>query len=57
MMHFGSNQVFYDLQKDPLEQQNLIQSAAHQKIILQMKKELIGLRDLYNDHEPAGELH
>jgi hypothetical protein len=46
----------YDMKKDPNEQQNLIHSPAHQKIILQLKNELIKLRDLYDDHEPAGEL-
>jgi arylsulfatase A-like enzyme len=48
---------FYDLQKDPAEQSNLIKSAAHQKSIQQLKKELIRLREQYDDHEPAGELH
>jgi len=47
----------YDLKTDPVEQHNLIHSAAHQKIFLQMKDELKRLRDLYDDHEPAGELH
>jgi arylsulfatase A-like enzyme len=47
---------FYDLQKDPAEQTNLIKSAAHQKNIQQLKKELIRLRNQYDDHEPAGEL-
>lgn len=46
----------YDLQKDPAEQKNLIRSPQHQTVLLQMKKELLRLRDLYNDHEPAGEL-
>jgi arylsulfatase A-like enzyme len=48
---------FYDLQTDPAEQKNLIRSEKHQKLILQMKAELFRLRDLYDDHEPAGELH
>lgn len=48
---------FYDLQKDPAEQTNLIRSAAQQKNIQQLKKELLRLRDQYDDHEPAGELH
>ncbi len=47
---------FYDLQKDPQEQRNLIRSAAHQKIIQNMKAELVKVRNLYDDHEPAGEL-
>jgi arylsulfatase A-like enzyme len=47
----------YDLKADPMEQHNLIHSPAWQKTFLQMKEELIKLRDLYDDHEPAGELH
>lgn len=47
----------YDLKMDPKEQKNLITSAAHQQIIVQMKNELLKLRDKYDDHETAGELH
>lgn len=47
----------YDLKTDPQEQNNLIRSATHQKIFLQMKNELMKLRDQYDDHETAGELH
>jgi len=47
----------YDLKTDPMEQHNLIYLPALQKTFLQMKDELIKLRDLYDDHEPAGELH
>jgi hypothetical protein len=47
----------YDLKNDPKEQHNLIHSPAYQKVFLQMKNELIKLRDLYDDHEPAGELN
>ncbi|MEO6613313.1 MAG: sulfatase [Chitinophagaceae bacterium] len=47
----------YDLQTDPQEQKNLINSAAYQKILIQMKQELLRMRNLYDDHEPAGELH
>ena len=46
----------YDLQKDPAEQKNLIHSQQYSAVLIQMKKELLRLRDLYNDHEPAGEL-
>ena len=46
----------YDLRKDPGEQKNLIGSASHQKIISRLKTELNALRDLYDDHEPAGSL-
>lgn len=47
----------YDLKTDPQEQRNLIHNAAYQKIANQMKKGLLKLRTLYDDHEPAGELH
>lgn len=47
----------YDLKTDPQEQHNLIASPAQQRIILQMKKELLNLRDKYDDHEKAGELN
>ncbi len=47
----------YDLKTDPQEQKNLIKSAIHQKVFQQMKAELIKLRDQYDDHEAAGELH
>ncbi|MBK9568466.1 MAG: sulfatase [Chitinophagaceae bacterium] len=47
----------YDLKMDPAEQKNLIRSAIHQKIARQMKVELLKLRDTYDDHEAAGELH
>jgi arylsulfatase A-like enzyme len=46
----------YDLKTDPSEQHNLIHSASYQNIYRQMKDELIKLRDIYDDHEPAGEL-
>ena len=45
------------MKSDPQELKNLIKSVAHQKIILQMKKELLKLRNQYDDHETAGELH
>ena len=47
----------YDLHKDPQEQKNLANDPAYQKIKDQLKKELLNLRNLYDDHEPAGELH
>jgi hypothetical protein len=47
----------YDLKTDPQEQQNLIRSPKHQSIIVQLKKELRQLRDLYDDHEQAGKLN
>jgi arylsulfatase A-like enzyme len=47
----------YDLQTDKNEQKNLIHSQKHQTLITQLKKELMMLRDVYDDHEAAGELH
>jgi arylsulfatase A-like enzyme len=46
----------YDLKNDPGEQKNLIHLAAYQPVFANMKKELLKQRDLYDDHEPAGEL-
>ena len=46
----------YDLIKDPGEQKNLAGSSLHKKTMEQMQKELLRLRDLYDDHEPAGVL-
>jgi len=48
---------FYDLKNDPNEQRNLIRSKAYEKTIQQYKTQLINLRNLYDDHEPAGELN
>lgn len=47
----------YDLKMDPQEQKNLVKSAAHQKILAQMKNELLKLRNQYDDHEKAGDLN
>lgn len=47
----------YDLETDPQEQKNLINSAAHQEILKQMKLELLDLRNKYDDHEKAGILN
>lgn len=47
----------YDLQSDPHEQRNLIKEAKHQSLIAELKKELNKQRNLYDDHEPAGELN
>jgi len=47
---------FYDLKNDTAEQHNLIASPKYQAIIKQLKTELNKLRDLYDDHEPAGDL-
>lgn len=46
----------YDLRTDPNEQHNVVHSASYKNIFERMKAELIKLRDLYDDHEPAGEL-
>ena len=47
----------FDLKKDPMEQKNLISIKSYQSTLTQMKKELLRLRDVYDDHEPAGELN
>jgi arylsulfatase A-like enzyme len=47
----------YDLKADPQEQKNLIHSGAYQPIVTQMKKELLKLRNKYDDHEKAGALN
>jgi arylsulfatase A-like enzyme len=47
----------YDLKMDPQEQKNLIKMSAYQTVFLQMKEELLKLRNQYDDHEAAGELH
>ena len=47
----------YDLKHDADEQHNLIHLPSYQKVFLQMKNELKKLRELYDDHEPAGELN
>jgi arylsulfatase A-like enzyme len=47
----------YDLKTDPAEQHNLISLPKYQATINKLKIELNKLRDLYDDHEPAGELN
>ncbi|HYJ37942.1 MAG TPA: sulfatase/phosphatase domain-containing protein, partial [Chitinophagaceae bacterium] len=47
---------FYDLKKDPSEQNNQVRNPIYQNIIIQLKRELNNLRQHYDDHEPAGEL-
>ncbi|HSC39555.1 MAG TPA: sulfatase/phosphatase domain-containing protein, partial [Chitinophagaceae bacterium] len=47
----------YDLQTDPEEQKNLVHLPQYQALVMQLKKELVKLRDVYKDHEPAGELN
>lgn len=46
----------YDLKNDPTEQKNLIADKKYSGILANMKKELLRLRDEYDDHEKAGEL-
>lgn len=46
----------YDLFRDPREQKNLVNSSRHRKTFEKMKKQLMKLRDDYDDHEVAGEL-
>lgn len=47
---------FYDMQKDPAEQVNLINSPAYQNEIKKSRQLLLKLRDKYDDHETAGDL-
>jgi arylsulfatase A-like enzyme len=47
----------YDVKNDPNEQHNLIHLPAYQRLFIQMKNELMKIRELYDDHEPAGELN
>lgn len=46
----------YDLEKDPAEQTNLVASKAYQKVLQQMKDQLIKERKKYRDNAPAGVL-
>lgn len=46
----------FDLRKDPMEQKNLFRNKSYQSVLTEMKKELLRLRDKYDDHETAGEL-
>lgn len=46
----------FDLLNDPSEQNNLINHKSYRKILVNMKKELLRLRDQYDDHELAGDL-
>lgn len=46
----------YDLDKDPGEQNNVVHQAAYKAVLASMKKKLLQQRELYDDHEPAGEL-
>lgn len=46
----------YDLQKDPSELTNLAHQPEHRKLLADMKKLLTDARNVYDDHEPAGEL-
>lgn len=46
----------FDLQKDPAELTNLVNDQQYQGILADMKKELLRLRNQYDDHEAAGEL-
>ncbi len=46
----------FDLKKDPMEQKNLFRNKSYQSVLTEMKKELLRLRDKYDDHETAGEL-
>lgn len=47
----------YDLATDPGEQHNLADNKRYKPILEKMKADLLKLRNTYDDHEPAGELH
>ncbi|MBL0336030.1 MAG: sulfatase [Chitinophagaceae bacterium] len=47
----------YDLKTDSQELINLVNVPEYQKILKEMKAILMKLRDQYDDHEQAGELH
>jgi arylsulfatase A-like enzyme len=55
--HTVNEWELYDLKKDPHEQQNLIRSPAHRQIIQQLKSKITALRNQYDDHDAAGDLH
>ncbi len=46
----------FDLAKDPAELSNLINEKSYQSVLRDMKKELIRVRGVYDDHQAAGEL-
>lgn len=46
----------YDLKNDPTEQKNVIENKQYATVLVNMKKELLRLRNQYDDHEKAGEL-
>jgi len=47
----------YDLKTDSQELINVVNVPEYQKILKEMKAILLKLRDQYDDHEEAGELH
>lgn len=47
----------YDLEKDPGEQHNIYNDPSQLRNIITLKNELNNLRNLYDDHDPAGILH
>lgn len=46
----------FDLRKDPAELNNVVTSKTYEPVLAEMKKELLRLRNVYDDHEMAGEL-
>ena len=54
--HTVNEWEFYDLQKDPQENNNLVNLSAYQAEIIRMKKRLLEVKEKYKDTEPAGEL-
>ena len=41
----------YDMQNDPTEMHNIYHDPAHQNLIAQLKKELLQLKEKYEDEE------
>ena len=52
--HTVNEWEFYDLQRDPHEQSNMVNAPAFQEKIEAMKKRLSDLKRHYKDTEPAG---
>ncbi|MBI2272164.1 MAG: sulfatase [Bacteroidetes bacterium] len=46
----------FDLRKDPAELNNVVTNKTYEPVLAEMKKELLRLRNVYDDHEMAGEL-
>lgn len=51
MDHFQPEWELFDLERDPLELENLYEHEDYKGIVIEMKTELKRLRELYDDHE------